>query len=314
MKANIIRPANREEWLKVRESGIGSSEASTILGMNPFETRYQLWRRKLGVDPPKEENFAMRAGHYLEDAVANFYADASGCQIIKRSAIDWIAQDAKKPFMQVSPDRTAWIVPTASHNDANKMIVECKTTQRAIDEEGIPEHWYIQLQYQLHVTGLQSGALAWLTQGRTFGFKNYNRNEEIGAIIEECVTRFWVDNIIGRNEPKMVDNDDVLLKFPRHEEGKVLQVDEETFNMVKKVKEAKSVIAELDAGRIELENKIKCVIGDAEAIEYNGERVATFRASKPSKKFDYKRFQAEHPDACKDYMVVSAGSRRLLIK
>ena len=69
MATTIIRPANREEWLTHRQEGIGSSEVATILGLNPWETPYQLWRRKKGLDAPKEETFAMKAGHYLEDAV-----------------------------------------------------------------------------------------------------------------------------------------------------------------------------------------------------------------------------------------------------
>ena len=61
--------------MKLRESGIGSSEVGTILGLNPYETPYQLWRRKVGIDPPKEQNFAMKAGHYLENAVSLFYRE-----------------------------------------------------------------------------------------------------------------------------------------------------------------------------------------------------------------------------------------------
>ena len=86
----LIKPSDRESWLKEREKGIGSSEVGTVLGINPFETPYQLWRRKRGLDGPKEENFAMKAGHYLEDAVSRFYADATGKEIIKSSAVDFI--------------------------------------------------------------------------------------------------------------------------------------------------------------------------------------------------------------------------------
>ena len=75
MATTIIRPANREEWLTHRQEGIGSSEVATILGLNPWETPYQLWRRKKGLDAPKEETFAMKAGHYLEDAVSMFWLD-----------------------------------------------------------------------------------------------------------------------------------------------------------------------------------------------------------------------------------------------
>lgn len=62
----IIRPKSREEWLQLRSKGIGSSEVGTLVGVNPYETPYQLWRRKKGLDAPKAETFAMKAGHYLE--------------------------------------------------------------------------------------------------------------------------------------------------------------------------------------------------------------------------------------------------------
>ena len=59
MSTTIIRPKDREAWLQGRKQGIGSSEVGTILGLNPFETPYQLWRRKRGMDAPVEENEAM---------------------------------------------------------------------------------------------------------------------------------------------------------------------------------------------------------------------------------------------------------------
>ena len=59
MSYTIIRPKDRNEWLEHRKSGIGSSEVATILGLNPWETPYQLWRRKVGLDEPKTETFAM---------------------------------------------------------------------------------------------------------------------------------------------------------------------------------------------------------------------------------------------------------------
>ena len=93
MSYTIIRPKDRNEWLEHRKSGIGSSEVATILGLNPWETPYQLWRRKVGLDEPKTETFAMKAGHYLEDAVAQFWHDDTGREIIKSSAGDWLIRN-----------------------------------------------------------------------------------------------------------------------------------------------------------------------------------------------------------------------------
>lgn len=128
MSNTIIRPKTHDEWLDARRSGIGSSEVGTILCLNPFETPYQLWHRKKGLDPDKSQNFAMRAGHYLEDAVSRFYADETGKDIIKASAGDWLVRSDSHPYMQVSPDRTFWI-PGEKHSNDNKGILECKTNR-----------------------------------------------------------------------------------------------------------------------------------------------------------------------------------------
>ena len=51
MSYTIIRPKDRNEWLEHRKSGIGSSEVATILGLNPWETPYQLWSCLLYTSP-----------------------------------------------------------------------------------------------------------------------------------------------------------------------------------------------------------------------------------------------------------------------
>lgn len=56
MSNTVIRPKDRAEWLEYRKDGIGSSEVATILGLNPWETPYQLWRRKKGLDAPQRRN------------------------------------------------------------------------------------------------------------------------------------------------------------------------------------------------------------------------------------------------------------------
>ena len=96
----VIRPKDRAEWLEYRKDGIGSSEVATILGLNPWETPYQLWRRKKGLDAPKDETFAMKAGHYLEDAVSQFWSNETGREVIKSSAGDWLYKNTEKGFLQ----------------------------------------------------------------------------------------------------------------------------------------------------------------------------------------------------------------------
>ena len=58
----IIKYKSREEWLQNRSNGIGASEAGTVLGLNPWETPYQLWRRKKGIDHQR-----LRTSQWLQD-------------------------------------------------------------------------------------------------------------------------------------------------------------------------------------------------------------------------------------------------------
>lgn len=312
MSNTIIRPKDRAEWLKVRESGIGSSEVATIIGLNPWETPYQLWRRKVGIDTPKQENFAMKAGHYLEDAVAQFWHDETGRVIIKSSAGDWIIRDDERPFLQVSPDRTFWIGDSRSQSD--KGILECKTTQMSIDPDDLPKHWFCQVQYQLGVAGMQFGSLAWLCSGREFGYKDISLDTEFfGWLIQE-VERFWVDNIQGRQEPEATNVSDVLMKYNRHTDGKIIEATEEIFDAYTALKDVRKEIDALEERKTELEERIKLAFGDAEGLSFGGQTIATWKASKPSSKFDSKAFQAAHPDLAREFTFPSQGTRRFLIK
>ena len=313
MATQIIRPSNREEWLQHRQSGIGSSEVATIVGLNPWETPYQLWRRKLGIDPPKQETFAMKAGHYLEDAVAQFWHDETGQDIIKRSAVDWIIVNADKPYMRVSPDRTYWLAGMPHSND-NKGILECKTTQMSIDPDDIPKHWFCQVQYQLGVAELEQGSLAWLCSGREFGYKNLSLVPDFYGWLVDEVERFWTDNIQGKQEPTAANVQDVLLKYNRHTDGKIVEVNDEIFAAYQSLKELKDELSAIEERKTELEDKIKLGFGDAEAISYGGQTIATWKAPKPSSKFDAKAFTAAHPDLAKEYTVTTQGARRFLLK
>ena len=312
MSTTIIRPKDRNEWLDYRRAGIGSSEIATIVGLNPYETPYQLWRRKIGLDEPKSETFAMKAGHYLEDAVSQFWSDATGRQIIKASAGDWIVRNDEKPFVQVSPDRTYWL--DDNRNNDNKGILECKTTQRVIDADDLPKTWFCQVQYQLGGAEIQQGSIAWLTAGREFGYQDLTLVPDFYAWLVEEAERFWVDNVMGGKEPDCANVQDVLIKFSRHTDSKVIEVGDEIMQAYTQLKDVRAEISKLEEQKEALEAKLKMGFGDAEAISYGGNTLATWKAGKDSEKFDAKAFQADHPELAKQYTKSVKSSRRFLLK
>ena len=318
MATKKITFKNREEWLEARSLGIGASEVGTILGVNPWETPYQLWRRKKGLDAPKQENFAMKAGHYLEDAVSKFFSDETGAHIIQSSKDDFMYVNVDKPFLRVSPDRTFWR-EGVTHNEANKSILECKTTQMDIDSNEIPPYWYCQIQTNLGVAEKEDGALAWLCSGRKFGYADIRFDPDFYDYIKEKLEQFWTDYIHGDQEPPATTLDDVMLKFPRSI-GKAVEVNDEIMDSVNELRMIKSQLDELDKQKKACENAIKAYMADADTLclagtkDKNPSVIATWKTAKDSLKFNEELFASEHADLYKKYMSNVAGSRRFLVK
>lgn len=306
---NIIRPATRDEWLKCRERGIGSSEVATIMGANPYETPYALWRRKIGLDAPKQENFAMKAGHYLEDAVAQFWSDATERKVIKRSAADFIVQDKERPYLQASPDRTYWI------GKSDKGILECKTTQQKVDKDDLPMYWFCQLQYQMGIMRAEQGSLAWLISARQFDYKDFVLVPDFYAEMIEEVEKFWTDNILGKKEPELVAAEDVILKYKESTEGKTIIADKEMTKLLEDLCDMRSIVDEYTDLITNCEGKIKAKMGDAEVLmDDNKNTLLTWKTSKPTERLDTAKLKAEYPEVVAKCMKTSEGSRRFLLK
>lgn len=317
MGYTILRPKEHAEWLQLREKGIGSSEVGTILGLNPFQTAYQLWLRKTGKSEPVEENEAMLMGHLLEDAVAQRWAIETGLQVIKSSAGDWIAVDNERDFLRVSPDRIYWL--SDKHSNGNKGILECKTTQLEVDPDNIPAHWYVQLQYQLGVMGYKKGYLAWLTRGRKFGCKEIIFDKKLYAYLVDSIEKFVTENLLGGKEPEAANVEDVMLKYPVSFSDPI-EASPELMEAVNKLRIVKPQLDFLTARKKDAEDKIKTLMGGHDSVvlpgtlEENPKVVCTWRTAKASDKFDEKAFKAENPDLYAKYVHPVQGSRRFLLK
>lgn len=320
MAIYTITSKSHDEWLRSREQGIGSSEVATVLGVNPYETPYQLWLRKTGRIPTVEqESFLMKAGHYLEDAISKFCADEAGLEVVKSSAAEFVVVDKDKPFMRVSPDRYAFPVD-AKHTQENKTIIECKSTQKTVDPDNLSRYWFCQVMYQMRVTRIGSAHVAWLTMGRDFGYRRIGYDPDFAMFLEEEVERFWIDCVIGGMEPALSNLQDVLIKFPKHEEGKKAIASDEIVGKWAELRDTNEQIKRLTATKEELESAIKTQMLDAESLvipadKENPERtIATWKASKDLKKFDADALKKAEPEVYAKYLREVSGSRRFSLK
>lgn len=317
--ARVIKLKNREEWLIVRSGGVGSSDVATILGLNPYDSPYMLYKRKRGEEPPKETTTLMELGHSLEWAIADYFGRTTGRKIVGASAGDWLYQDEEYPYLMASPDRTYWLddngVKGGKLAHSNQAILECKSTQKRIDPENIPPYWFCQLQWQLGIGGLESGSIAWLTAGRDFGYVDVAFNPEFFQMMKDEAIHFWRDCVAAGKEPQITTNTDVLAKFFESKDGKSLKADSLLEAKVEQLHSLKAQIKALEEQQEGLELDIKAAMEDAEALlGAEGDILVTWRTTAASRTLDTKALRAAHPEICEEFMKERAGSRRFVLK
>lgn len=147
--------ANRDEWLKLKETTIGSSEIATICLMNDYETPLEMWSRRTGRIEPKVATKPMLMGNLMEPVVGSLWSKQTGIVV---AAANLMTVHSVHEWASASPDFWAQVRP-------NSRILEAKYTtwrNRRIWDHGIPFSYMLQLNWQLGVCGLESGYVAGL--------------------------------------------------------------------------------------------------------------------------------------------------------
>ncbi len=309
MSYRIIRPSSREDWLKEREKGIGSSEATTLMGVNGYEDRYRLFMRKTGQMPPKTPSEQMELGHHLEPAVASRFSELTGAWIDPSSEGDWIAVDSKKDYLRVSPDRI-WVPAGEAHVKKNWRILECKTTGMSVDPNDIPSYWYCQLQYQMGVMGIKKGAVAWISSFPVFnaGYKEIEFNPSYYALIVKSIDEFWNGNILTGVAPEPEDLEDLRVKYSgkdRAVKGESFVADDWMQSDYEELLGIKSQMDILKDRRKELEDELeKAIMGYAAIYAKDGETPICTRVPKtPKPELDKELLRKEYEAIYDKYLV-----------
>lgn len=313
MKPNIIRCDTHEKWLAQRAKGIGSSDVATIMGVNPYCTPWQLWARRKGVIPPQSENVAMLMGHLLEDAVAKRYAIETGARIIKNSAGELIYQDSERPYLQASPDRLYYRAGD-KRNLANRRILECKTTARKVDADDVPDYWFCQLQYQMGIAQIEGGALAWLVQGRDFGYKDIAFDRGLYSYMAKAVAIWWAQYIEGDDEPT-AEPQDAAIKYREVRGNTAATASSQAIEAYGTLLSIRSQIKVLEEAEEEVKQLLRLEIADSPKLVDNiGNVLATLTATKGRKNCDFERLANDFPEAYKQCVSVKECAPQFRVK
>jgi putative phage-type endonuclease len=133
------------EWLSWRKTVITGTDASIIMGNNPWETPYQCWQRKLGLIEDKKSNEAMERGKRLEPEARAQFIEKYGIEMNPE-----VVESSEFEFLGASLDGIDIL--------GNSLLeIKCggsKLHDMASRGE-IPEYYKDQMQHQLLVTGAE---------------------------------------------------------------------------------------------------------------------------------------------------------------
>lgn len=214
------------EELAARRNWIGGSEAAAAIGLNPYESQYDVWQRKLGLAPEFEGNEATLWGKLHEPVIRQQYAERM--QRVVRLPAETIVHP-KYPFMACHPDGLT----------DDRRLFEAKTARSADDwgEEGsddIPQPYMIQVQHNMLVLGLEVCDLAALLHGSQLRIYVIEAHKELQQSIIDLEAQFW-HYVESKTAPppdfSRADAVEVLRKMYPGTTGEVLTADEEVIHI-----------------------------------------------------------------------------------
>lgn len=186
------------DWHAARAGGIGGSEIAAVLGLSPYESRFSLWHRKAGIVGPQPDSDEKRRGHYLEPAVAAWFADQHPEYAVRTAGT---YQHADRPWQRANPDRLL----TVPRGRRHRALLECKTDAEAWKwgtpgTDQVPIYYRTQVIWYLDVLGLDLAHVAVLLGQLEFAEYVVEYNAAEAALLREAAREF-LDSIAAGAAP-----------------------------------------------------------------------------------------------------------------
>lgn len=287
----------------MRHTCIGGSEISAVLGKNKYTSPYRLWSIKTGRSEYTADEDApeLKVGRHLESGIFSLYVD----ELKKSGTLDKVAVHSEGHYsvahplyswVRVYPDREVYL------NTGERIVVEIKNTQRQVDKTLLPDEWYLQVQYEIGTMkaagiDIAYGVVVWLERGVYFDYLEVDFDEDLyeNILLPEA-ENFWQNFVLADVEPPVTTEDDLGMKYPFSKVSSIVATPE-IEKLYVNLKDAKETLKNCETLVDSLSLEVKKFMGDNDAvIVQGGQRLFTWKNSKPRVTVDSKKLLAEFPE------------------
>ena len=183
-----------EEWVQLRKSSIGGSDAAVCVNMNTYSSLLTLYADKKGLSKDKEDSEAMRLGRDLEQYVAERFMEKTGKKV-------------RNDFFMYADDEYDFITANIDRRVVGENAgLECKTMGNAsgynFEAGEVPSHYFCQCQHYMMVMGFDMVYLAILVLQRGLYVIEIKRDDDFIKQLRAAETGFWTQYIMQDKMPE----------------------------------------------------------------------------------------------------------------
>ncbi|WP_394260821.1 YqaJ viral recombinase family protein [Moraxella boevrei] len=306
--ATPVKNLSRTEWLELRQTGIGGSDISAIMGENPHKTAYDVYQEKIN---PANEEMSEYAywGITLEDTIAKEYAKRNNTKVQR---VNYMLRHSEHEFAIANIDRAIVNPEVAGRVSIKKgtlttdKILEIKTASEYIknnwgeeNTDHIPDHYNLQCQWYMGITGIQECDLALLIGGNKFRQYTIKFDPELFDMMIEVAKDFWENNVLAGVEPTPTTLANAKHKYAKSLPDSTLELsenDDENIAIIDRYIGLKDQAKQLDSQIEQVQVELINLIGENENLAIDGEIIFTYKMGKPRETFDKKACLKSYPE------------------
>jgi predicted phage-related endonuclease len=295
----------RKEWLEQRGNGLGGTDTSAVVNLNPWKNALDVYLGKLGLSERREPTEAMFWGNYLERGVAIQYAARTGFSVVPP---EHIGKYLAEMFPALIAD--VWGTQTLLHHPdlpfvlgtpdglilASSRGLEIKTSGFKGAEWGkpgtdeIPTHYRIQVAQYLAITGFDSWDVAALFSGNRLEIYTVGRDRTLEDTLLNAAADFWHNNVERRMPPPLDGSE----SWRRHL-GKVYAIGNQTMlepsseaeQWATLLRDAQRSKADAEAAEGIAKNQLASLIADNKGVKLSDGGKAQWVRPRPSDSTDW---------------------------
>lgn len=198
---------SRKEWLISREKTIGGSEASSLIGINKYQSLRDLWRKKKKGVVEEVDNEAVRYGNDCEPILRELFKIKHPNLVVQYKE-NTTMYSIEYDYMHYSADGLIWDGARAGILEIKTSFIRNSSMLKDWDNK-VPDNYFVQVLWGLIVTGYEFvdliAELRFMDGNASIRQYHIERKEVLDDIEYIIVTGHtnWQTYFIGDIEPKI---------------------------------------------------------------------------------------------------------------